>query len=96
MVKHRQLAPTVGPLANNRLKNSMASLDDTPVLEKAPPFASVHGSSSSTDQAASKAIQSIKIPQKFQKLQNAVNSTNSSINSTTRNVVIYDENSMTF
>ena len=34
MVKHRQLAPTVGPLANNRQKNSMASLDDTPVLEK--------------------------------------------------------------
>ena len=34
MVKHRQLAPTVGPLANNRQKNSMASLDDTSMLEK--------------------------------------------------------------
>ena len=33
-VKQRQLAPTVGPLANNRQKNSMASLDDTPELEK--------------------------------------------------------------
>ena len=34
MVKHRQLAPTVGPLANNRQKKSMASFDDNPVLEK--------------------------------------------------------------
>ena len=34
MVKHRQLAPSVGPLANDHRKNSMASLDDAPVLEK--------------------------------------------------------------
>jgi len=34
MVKHRQLAPTVGPLATDRQKNSMASLDVNPVLEK--------------------------------------------------------------
>ena len=34
MVKHRQLAPTVGPLANDHRKNSMASLDDTSVLKK--------------------------------------------------------------
>jgi len=33
-VKHRQLAPTVGHLANDRQKNSMAPLDDNPVLEK--------------------------------------------------------------
>jgi len=33
-VKHRQLAPTVGPLANDRQKNSMASLDDNHVLEE--------------------------------------------------------------
>ena len=34
MVKHRQLAPTLGPLANDHRKNSMASLDDTSVLKK--------------------------------------------------------------
>ena len=34
MVKHRQLAPTLGPLANDRQKNPMAPLDDNPVLEK--------------------------------------------------------------
>jgi len=34
MVKHQQLAPTVGPLANDRQKNPMASLDGNPVLEK--------------------------------------------------------------
>jgi len=34
MVKHRQLAPTVGPLAKYRQKNPMASLDDNPMLEK--------------------------------------------------------------
>ena len=34
MVKYRQLAPTVGPLANDRQKNQMAPLDDNPVLEK--------------------------------------------------------------
>ena len=84
MVKHRQLAPTVGPLANNRLKNSMASLDDTPVLEKAPPFASALGSSSRTDQAVLKAAQPITIFQKLQKPQNTVNSMNSSINSRNR------------
>ena len=33
-VKHRQLAPTVGPLANDRQKNPMASLDNNPVLKK--------------------------------------------------------------
>ena len=38
MVKHRQLAPTVGHLANNRQENSMASLDDNPVLEKGTSF----------------------------------------------------------
>ena len=31
MVKYRQLAPTVGPLANDRQKNSMALLDDNSV-----------------------------------------------------------------
>ena len=34
MVKHRQLAPTVGPLDKYRQKNPMASLDDNPMLEK--------------------------------------------------------------
>jgi hypothetical protein len=34
MVKHRQLAPTVGHLANDHQKNPMAPLDDSPVLEK--------------------------------------------------------------
>ena len=34
MVKHRQLAPTVGPLTKDHQKNSMASLDDNPMLEK--------------------------------------------------------------
>ena len=34
MVKHQQLAPTVGPLTNDRQKNPMASLDGNPVLEK--------------------------------------------------------------
>ena len=38
MVKHRQLAPTVGPLAKDRQKNSMAFLNDTPVLEKGTAF----------------------------------------------------------
>ena len=38
MVKHRPLAPTVGHLANDRQKNSMASLDDPPVLEKGTSF----------------------------------------------------------
>ena len=33
-VKHQQLAPTVGPLTNDRQKNSMASLNDNPVLEE--------------------------------------------------------------
>ena len=37
-VKHRQLAPTVGPLANDPQKNSMASLDNNPVLEKGTSF----------------------------------------------------------
>ena len=37
-VKHRQLAPTVGPLANGRQKNSMAPLDDNSVLEKGTSF----------------------------------------------------------
>ena len=31
MVKHRQLAPTVGPLANDRQKNPIAPLDDNSV-----------------------------------------------------------------
>ena len=34
MVKHQQLAPTVGPLANDRQKNPMAPLNDNPVLKK--------------------------------------------------------------
>jgi hypothetical protein len=38
MVKHRQLAPTVGPLANDRQKNMMAPLDDNSVLEKGTSF----------------------------------------------------------
>jgi hypothetical protein len=38
MVKHRQLAPTMGPLADDREKNSMASLVDNPVLEKGTSF----------------------------------------------------------
>ena len=38
MVKHRQLAPTVGPLANDRWKNSMALLDDNPVPSKGTSF----------------------------------------------------------
>ena len=38
MVKYRQLAPTVGPLANDHQKNSMASLDDNPMLEKGTSF----------------------------------------------------------
>ena len=81
MVKHRQLTPTVGPLTNDRQKNSMASLDDNPVLEKSTSFhvgswifvadGSGGFESHSTDQN----------PQKLQKPQNTVNSTNSSINS---------------
>ena len=50
-------------------------------LKKALPFASALGPSSPTDQAASKAAQSTKILQEFQKLQNDANSTNSLINS---------------
>jgi len=38
MVKHRQLAPTVGPLANDRQKNSMAPLNDNLVLENGTSF----------------------------------------------------------
>ena len=38
MVKHRQLAPTVGPLANDRQKNTMAFLNDNSVLEKGTPL----------------------------------------------------------
>ena len=38
MVKHRQLAPTVGPLANDRQKNSMTPLDDNLVLENGTSF----------------------------------------------------------
>jgi hypothetical protein len=38
MVKHRQLAPTVGLLANDRQKNTMASLNDNPLLEKGTSF----------------------------------------------------------
>ena len=34
MVKHQQLEPTVGPLANDRQKNPMAPLNDNPVLKK--------------------------------------------------------------
>ena len=33
-VKHRQLAPTVGPLANDRRNNTMVFLDDNSVFEK--------------------------------------------------------------
>ena len=36
--KHRQLAPTVGPLANDRQKNPMAPLNDNLVLEKGTSF----------------------------------------------------------
>ena len=37
-MKHRQLVPTMGPLANGRQKNSMAPLDDNLVLEKGTSF----------------------------------------------------------
>ena len=36
--KHRQLASTVGPLANDRQKNSMAPLNDNSVLKKGTSF----------------------------------------------------------
>jgi hypothetical protein len=38
MVKHQQLASTVGPLANDRQKNLMASYDDNPALGKGTSF----------------------------------------------------------
>ena len=38
MVKHRQLVPTMGTLANDHHKNSMAPLDDNSMLEKGTSF----------------------------------------------------------
>jgi len=74
MVKHRQLAPTVGPPANDGQKKPMAPLNDNPVLENGTSFR-VGSWILIADGLGTK------IFQKFQKLQNATNSTNSSINS---------------